>query len=69
MDEIKIKRINKLYHKSKQEGLSRQEKEEQAALRAEYIAAIRANLRGSLEQISVVEQDGSVTELSKRNEN
>ncbi len=69
MDEIKIKRINELYHKSKQEGLSRQEKEEQAALRAEYIAAIRANLRGSLEQISVVEQDGSVTELSKRNEN
>ncbi len=69
MDEIKISRINELYHKSKQEGLSRQEKEEQAALRAEYIAAIRANLRGSLEQISVVEQDGSVTELSKRNEN
>ncbi len=69
MDEIKIKRINELYHKSKQEGLSRQEKEEQAVLRAEYIAAIRANLRGSLEQISVVEQDGSVTELSKRNEN
>ena len=69
MDEIKIKRINELYHKSKQEGLSRQEKEEQAALRVEYIAAIRANLRGSLEQISVVEQDGSVTELSKRNEN
>ena len=69
MDETKIKRINELYHKSQQEGLTKQEKEEQAALRAEYIAAVRANLRGTLNQISVVEPDGSITDLSKQNEN
>ena len=69
MDEQKIKRINDLYHKSKQEGLTKAEKEEQALLRAEYIAAVRANLRGTLNQISIVEPDGSITDLSKRNEN
>ena len=31
--EEKIRRINELYHKSKQEGLTDQEKEEQARLR------------------------------------
>lgn len=69
MDKQKISRINELYHKSKQEGLTKAEKEEQALLRAEYIAAVRANLRGTLSQISIVEPDGSITDLSKRNEN
>ena len=64
MDEQKISRINELYHKSKQEGLTKAEKEEQALLRAEYIAAVR-----TLSQISIVEPDGSITDLSKRNEN
>lgn len=36
MDE-KIKRINELYHKSVDTGLTDEEKEEQAALRKEYI--------------------------------
>ena len=49
--------------------MTKAEKEEQALLRAEYIAAVRANLRGTLSQISIVEPDGSITDLSKRNEN
>lgn len=69
MDEKKIARINELYHKSKAEGLTREEKEEQAMLRQEYVAAVRANLRGTLDNISIVEKDGSITELSKKNEN
>lgn len=69
MDDKKIARINELYHKSKAEGLTREEKEEQAMLRQEYVAAVRANLRGTLDNISIVEKDGSITELSKRNEN
>ena len=44
MDE-KIKRINELYHKSQGEGLTLEEKEEQAALRKAYIESVRANLR------------------------
>ena len=39
MTEEKIARINELYHKSKSEGLTADEKKEQAVLRAEYIAS------------------------------
>lgn len=57
------KRINELYHKSQAEGLTEQEKEEQKQLRQAYVANVRANLRGQLNHISIVEKDGSVTDL------
>lgn len=63
--EEKIKRINELYHKSQAEGLTEEEKAEQAALRAEYVANIRANLRSQLDNISIQEADGSITSLRK----
>lgn len=66
MDEIKIKRINELYHKSKAEGLTDSEKKEQQLLRQEYIAAVRENLRGQLNHISIKEKDGSVTNLGEK---
>ena len=69
MNEETIKRINELYHKAKEEGLTPEEAEEQAKLRAEYVAAVRANLRGTLNNISIVEPDGSVTDLAKENLN
>ena len=59
-------RINELYHKSQAEGLGDAEKEEQQKLRQAYVANIRANLRSQLDQISIVEADGSVTELKER---
>ena len=64
--EEKIKRINELYHKSQAEGLTPEEKEEQAKLRAEYIANVRANLRGQLDNISIKEKDGSITNLGEK---
>ncbi|MFG6367885.1 MAG: DUF896 domain-containing protein [Lachnospiraceae bacterium] len=64
--EEKIKRINELYHKSQAEGLTEEEKAEQAALRAEYVANIRANLRGQLDNISIKEQDGNITNLGEK---
>ena len=72
MDNNKIARINELYNKSKAEGLTEEEKLEQIELRQEYIKTIRANLRGQLDNISVLNEDGSVTELKevgKRNLN
>ncbi len=66
MDAKKIERINELYHKSKSEGLTEEEKNEQAALRKEYLAAIRGSLRNNLNNISIVEKDGSVTDLGKK---
>ena len=64
--EEKIKRINELYHKSQKEGLNEQEKEEQKKLRQEYVASVRANLRGQLNQIDMVEKDGSVANLGEK---
>lgn len=61
-----IERINELYHKSQSVGLTPEEKEEQKRLRQEYIAAIRANLRGTLNNISIQEKDGTITDLGKK---
>lgn len=63
MTEKEIQRINELYHKAKDVGLTDEEKTEQANLRSMYIQAIRANLRGNLDQISIQEKDGSITRL------
>ncbi len=67
MTEEKIQRINELYHKSQKEGLTPQEKEEQAKLRYEYIQAIRTNLRAALDNISIQNPDGTITDLSEKN--
>ncbi|HIZ79147.1 MAG TPA: DUF896 domain-containing protein [Candidatus Lachnoclostridium stercorigallinarum] len=61
-----IDRINTLYHKSQSVGLTEEEKEEQARLRKAYVAAIRESLRGSLNNISIQESDGSITDLGKK---
>ena len=66
MDASRIDRINELYHKSQSVGLPDEEKEEQAKLRRDYIAAIRGSLRSNLNNISIQEQDGSVTDLGKK---
>lgn len=62
----KIDRINALYHKSKVEGLTEEEKAEQAKLRAEYVASVRNNLRSQLDNISIQEPDGSVVNLGDK---
>lgn len=62
----KIKRINELYHKAKAEGLSPEEAKEQQELRSEYLANIRANLRGQLNNISIQNEDGSVENLGEK---
>ena len=46
-----IIRINELYKKSKEEGLTEKEKEEQQILRRRYIDSYKANLRAQLEGI------------------
>lgn len=66
MNETRIKRINELYHKSQAEGLTAAEKEEQAKLRAEYLADIRTNLRGQLNQIDVIQPDGTIENLGEK---
>ena len=66
MNESRIARINELYHKSQAEGLTAAEKEEQARLRTEYVAAIRANIRGQLDHIDMVNADGTIEYLGEK---
>lgn len=65
MDE-RIKRINELYHKSQAEGLTEEEKQEQARLRQEYVANVRANLKVQLDSISVEKEDGTIENLGEK---
>lgn len=72
--EERIARINELYHKSQDQGLTEEEKEEQARLRREYVASVRNNLRSQLDNIVIEKPDGSMVDLGekyskKRNEN
>ena len=66
MTDEKIQRINELYHKSKKEVLTDAEKQEQQILRKEYIDSFRRNLRGQLDNISIREADGSITNLGEK---
>lgn len=61
-----INRINELARKAKKEGLTAAEKEEQARLRREYIAAVKMNLRSQLDNINIQELDGSITNLGEK---
>lgn len=62
----RINRINELYHKSQAEGLTSEEKEEQARLRKEYVENVRSNLKMQLDNINIQENDGSVTNLGEK---
>lgn len=45
---LNIKRINELYHKSKTEGLTEEEKQEQAILRREYIDSVKLSFTSQM---------------------
>lgn len=66
MDDKKIKRINELYHKAKEIGLTEEEAKEQQILRREFIDTFKRNLRGQLNNISIKEPDGSITDLGEK---
>ena len=66
MTDEKVKRINELYHKAKAEGLTSAETKERDVLRREYIEAVRANLRGQLNNINIQELDGIITNLGEK---
>jgi len=65
IDEM-IARINELYHKSKAEGLTEAEKEEQQELRKKYIASFRNNLRSQLNSITIERPDGTRENLGEK---
>lgn len=66
MTQEKIDRINALYRKSQAEGLTEEEKKEQALLRKEFVASVKSNLRSHLNNIDMVNEDGSVENLGEK---
>lgn len=66
MVQEKIDRINALARKSRtEEGLNEEEKAEQAALRAEYIAEFRASFASQLDNTVIQRPDGTKEKLKK----
>lgn len=66
MDEV-IARINELARKVKAgETLSPQETEERAKLRRMYIDSVVGNLKGELENTSIVYPDGTKKKVTKK---
>ena len=63
MEQTKIDRINALARKSKTEGLTEAEKAEQAALRREYIDAVKRSLTDQLDHTYVVDLQGGKHKL------
>ncbi|HZW81890.1 MAG TPA: DUF896 domain-containing protein [Candidatus Deferrimicrobium sp.] len=55
-----IKQINSLYHKSQDGGLTEQEKQLQATLRQEYLKGIRAQMKNTLDNVTIVDDEHPV---------
>ena len=66
MEKEKLERINFLARRAKTEKLTREELDEQAALRAEYIAEIRASFGAQLDHTVIVRPDGTREHLPKK---
>ena len=69
MTDKDIARINELYKKSKTpEGLTPEEKIEQAELRGAFLASVRNNLKGQLDTIKIQKPDGTIFDLKKKHQ-
>ena len=61
-----IDRINELARKAKAEGLTEEEIKERDILRKQFIADMRKNVAETLNNVDVVNVDGSVENLGER---
>lgn len=66
MEKEKIDRINTLAKKQREGTLTESEKQEQATLRAEYIAEFRASLTGTLGNTYIQHPDGTRVKVEKK---
>ena len=69
MTEERIARLNELARKKKTIGLTEEEKQQQAMLRQEYLAAIRASLEAQLDNVYYVDDAGQEQKLKRKEEN
>ena len=66
MEKEKLDRINFLARKSRSEGLSEEERAEQAALRQEYIIEFRASMTGILDNTYIQRENGDRERLKRK---
>ena len=66
MTEELIKRINELAKKSKAEGLTDKEKQEQQVLRQQYIEEFRQGVKNTLSNVYVVDEQGNEQKLKRK---
>ncbi|MBD1224289.1 DUF896 domain-containing protein [Virgibacillus halodenitrificans] len=73
LSKAKLERINQLAKKSKQEGLSTEEKKEQKKLREEYLKNVRSSFKNQFKTMTVMDPEGNdvtpqkVRDLQERN--
>lgn len=65
MEQKKIDRISELSRKQRSVGLSEEERQEQAQLRAEYLRAVKSNLRATLDRAYVMDENGRPKKLKQ----
>lgn len=69
MNQRQIERINELARKAKTaEGLTEEEKTEQAVLRRAYIDSVVGNLKGQLDNTVIVDEKGHRRKLREKKE-
>ena len=61
-----IKRINELAKKSKEQGLSEEEKAEQAKLRQEYIRRFRQGFENTMSNVYIMDEKGNKRKVEKK---
>ena len=66
MTEDLLSRINYLAKKSKTDGLTEEEKEEQKNLRMQYIAEFRQGMQNTLDNVYVLDKDGQKKKIQKK---
>jgi Uncharacterized protein conserved in bacteria len=68
MEHEKILRINELAKKKKDTGLTDAEAAEQAELRKEYLEAFKANMQATLDNVYILNEDGTEEKLTPKDE-
>ena len=65
-DKNNTERINELARESKKRSLTAEEKAEQDQLRKEFLANFRAGFEEKLQNMEIIEPDGTVTKVKKK---
>lgn len=66
MTEELLKRINFLAKKSREEGLTEAEKQEQAELRQQYIKEFRQGVTNTLDNVYIMDEQGNKRKVGKK---